>query len=231
VTSAGGTVQIDKGLITMARIFGISVRGVNSIVTGRDNVISGIGFRTVDSRADARTPHLSGTDTANWQYAHNGSVLTYLQFHPLAVLWLSIAVLVILCGLWVRRRRAALHPYPESTRWRDPTGIIEPDPVPAGPHPYAAPQPARASTLASLVAATVSPAWPVNYYRNGPPSTASRGRERSRPDGGQGELSRHAVPDLGFDFTPPGASQNGPLHARLESPDSTDRIPPIRDPQ
>ncbi|HEX4661089.1 MAG TPA: hypothetical protein VH307_27170, partial [Streptosporangiaceae bacterium] len=46
-----------------------------------------------------------------------GTVLTYLEFHPLALLWLSIAFLVIAGGLWTRRRRLPPHPYPESTRW------------------------------------------------------------------------------------------------------------------
>ena len=128
VTSAGGPVEVDTGLITMAHVFGISVRGVNSIVSGKDNVISGIGFRAVDSQADATIPHLTGSNTANWAYAHKDTVLTYLQFHPLALLWLSIAILVCAGGLWVRRRRPAPHPYPESTRWSDPDE--EPDPVP-----------------------------------------------------------------------------------------------------
>jgi hypothetical protein len=124
VTSAGGRVEIDTGLITMARIFGISVRGLNSLVVGKDNVISGIGFRAVDSRADARIPHLSRSNTANWAYAHNGTVFTYLRYHPLAQLWLSIAILVCVAGVWVRRRRPSPHPYPESTRWRDPARAL-----------------------------------------------------------------------------------------------------------
>jgi hypothetical protein len=209
VTSAGGTVQIDNGLITMARIFGISVRGVNSILTGRNNVISGVGFRTVDSRADARIPHLSGTDTANWQYAHNGTILTYLQFHPLAVLWLSIAVLVILCALWVRRRRAPLHPYPESTRWRGPDNVIEPDPVPLRPHASAAPRPTMSTLVSLMTRPPVSRARPVDYYRYEP---------------------RRPAADFGSDFGPPYVGQrHGTLRDGTESRDSTDRLPPIRD--
>jgi hypothetical protein len=117
VVSPGGSVEIDKSLITLASVFGISVRGVNSPVSGKDNVISGIGFRAVDSRAEARPPALSGSNTANWAYARHGTILTYLQFHPLALLWLSIAFLVIAGMLWTRRRRPPPHPYPESTRW------------------------------------------------------------------------------------------------------------------
>jgi len=117
VTSPGGSVEIDKSLVTLARVFGISVRGVHSPVSEKDNVISGIGFRAVDSRAEARPPALSGSNTANWAYARKGTILTYLEFHPLALLWLSIAFLVIAGMLWTRRRRPPPHPYPESTRW------------------------------------------------------------------------------------------------------------------
>jgi hypothetical protein len=130
VISPGGNVEIDKSLITLTSVFGISVRGVNSIVSGKDNVISGIGFRAVDSRAEATAPALSGSNTANWAFARKGTVLTYLQFHPLAVFWLSVAFLVIVGCLWTRRRRAPAHPYPESTRWRGFDAEPEPVPVP-----------------------------------------------------------------------------------------------------
>ena len=211
VTSAAGTIQIDKGLITMARIFGISVRGVNSIVTGRDNVISGIGFRTVDSRADARIPRLSGTDAANWEYAHNSTILTYLQFHPLAVLWLSVAVLVILCGLWVRRRRAALHPYPESTRWRGPGQIVEPDPVPFSPYSSGALKPTVSRLASVMTRPPLDRTWPADYSRHGPP---------------------RVLPDIGIDFAPPhGGQRSGTLWGRTEPPDATDQLPAIREPQ
>jgi hypothetical protein len=130
VTAPGGSVEIDRSLITLASVFGISVRGVNSIVFGKDNVISGIGFRAVDSRAEATPPHLSGSNTANWAYARKGTVLTYLEFHPLAVFWLSLAFLVLVGCVWTRRRKAPAHPYPESTRWRGLAAEPEPVPVP-----------------------------------------------------------------------------------------------------
>ena len=130
VTTPGGSVEIDRSLITLASVFGISVRGVNSVVFGKDNVISGIGFRAVDSRAEATPPHLSGSNTANWAYARKGTVLTYLEFHPLAVFWLSLAFLVLVGCVWTRRRKAPSHPYPESTRWRGLAAEPEPVPVP-----------------------------------------------------------------------------------------------------
>jgi hypothetical protein len=46
-------------------------------------------------------------------------VLLYLEFHPLAILWLSIVALVIVGGLWSRRRRLPSHPYPASWRTTD----------------------------------------------------------------------------------------------------------------
>lgn len=114
-----GRVEIDSSLVTGATVFGISVRGVNSVVFGKDNVISGTGYRAMDARADAGPPALSGSNTAEWAYHDKITVFSYLEFHPLAILWLSIASLVIAAGLWTRRRRAPTHPYPASTRWTD----------------------------------------------------------------------------------------------------------------
>jgi hypothetical protein len=117
---SSGSVAMDNSLITGATVFGISVRGANSVVSGRDNVISGTGFRAVDARADAAPPALSGSDTAHWAYHVKQTILTYLEFHPLAILWLSIVFLVTVGALWTRRRRLSAHPYPESTRWTGP---------------------------------------------------------------------------------------------------------------
>lgn len=132
LVSDSGRVQIYSSLITLDRVFGISVRGANSIVSGKDNVISGTGYRAVDARADAQNLSLSGSNTADWAYARNVTVLSYLEFHPLAVFWLSVAFLVVAGGLWTRRRRAPAHPYPESTRWRGSDEEPEQAPVPAG---------------------------------------------------------------------------------------------------
>jgi hypothetical protein len=117
---SSGRIEVDNNLMVGATVFGISARGVSSVVKGVGNTISGTGFRAVDARADAREPALSGTNTAGWQHHVRSTVWTYLLFHPLALLWLSIVLLVLLCCLWVRRRRmpAHPHPYPVSTRWR-----------------------------------------------------------------------------------------------------------------
>jgi hypothetical protein len=115
---SSGPIEVDNNLITGATVFGITVRGLDSVVNGVGNVISGTGFRAVDARADAREPALSGTNTAGWQHRVRLTVLTYLQFHPLADVWLSIVGLVVACYLWSRRRRLPSHPYPHSTHWR-----------------------------------------------------------------------------------------------------------------
>jgi hypothetical protein len=117
---SSGSVEMDNSLITGATVFGISARGANSVVSGRDNVISGTGFRAVDARADAAPPALSESNTAHWAYHVKETLLTYLEFHPLAILWLSIILLVTVGALWTRRRRPSGHPYPESTRWTGP---------------------------------------------------------------------------------------------------------------
>jgi hypothetical protein len=139
LVSSSGRVQIYSSLITLGRVFGISVRGANSMVSGKDNVISGTGYRAVDARADAQHLSLSGSNTADWAYARKVTAFTYLEFHPLAVFWLSVAFLVIAGGMWARRRSAPAHPYPESTRWRGFDERPEPVPVAASSGPSVRP--------------------------------------------------------------------------------------------
>ncbi|HEY3902810.1 MAG TPA: right-handed parallel beta-helix repeat-containing protein [Streptosporangiaceae bacterium] len=115
---SSGRIEVDNNRLTGATVFGITARGAGSVVSGVGNTISGTGFRAVDARADARTPQLTDTNTSGWQHHARSTVLAYLLFHPLALLWLSIVVLVLLCYLWSRRKKLPPHPYPVSTRWR-----------------------------------------------------------------------------------------------------------------
>ena len=112
------TLRADNNVISAATLFGITVRGSTSQVSGVDNVISGTGFRAVDARADARVPALVGTETDGWQTHVTLSPLNYLQFHPLAALWLSVLVLLLTGALWSRRKPLPVHPYVASTRWQ-----------------------------------------------------------------------------------------------------------------
>ncbi len=114
-----GRVQLDENLITRATIFGISVRGATSSVTGVGNTIAGTGFRAVDVRAGAPAPALYGSDLSDWVFHAKVTFWTYLEFHPLAAMWLGILVLVLLAWGVTRMRRMPSHPYPASTRWRD----------------------------------------------------------------------------------------------------------------
>jgi hypothetical protein len=113
-----GPVEFDKNRITGATVFGVSARGASSKVTGVGNVISGSGFRAIDARADASMPALSSSNTSGWAYHGRVSFWSYLQFHPLAALWLGILILVLFAWAWSHRRRLPPHPYPASTRWR-----------------------------------------------------------------------------------------------------------------
>jgi hypothetical protein len=115
--NSSGTVQLDKNTITNASVFGISGRGATTRVIGVANTISGTGFRAVDYRALAPPLSLSGTHDQFWQHRAKVTVLNYLQFHPLAALWLGIATLLVLAWACSRRKRP-WHPYPHSTRWR-----------------------------------------------------------------------------------------------------------------
>jgi parallel beta-helix repeat protein len=113
-----GTVQVDNNRIIAATVFGITVRGLPSKVAGVGNAISGTGFRAVDARAQASPPALSGTNLSGWAHHAKVTFWSYLRFHPLAALWLSIAILVLAGAAWSHRRRLPPHPYPASTRWR-----------------------------------------------------------------------------------------------------------------
>ena len=120
-----GPIQLDSNRITGATVFGVSARGASAKVTGVGNVISGSGFRAVDARADASMPALTGTNISGWAYHGTTTFWSYLRFHPLAAMWLSIVILVLLAWVWSHRRRMSSHPYPASTRWRaDPPGIM-----------------------------------------------------------------------------------------------------------
>ena len=79
---SSGRIEVDNNLLTGATVFGITARGVSSVVSGVGNTISGTGFRAVDARADARTPQLTDTNTSGWQHHAKSTVLTYLAVPP-----------------------------------------------------------------------------------------------------------------------------------------------------
>jgi hypothetical protein len=118
LVSDSGPVQLDQNLVTNATVFGVSARGASSAVTGVGNTIQGSGFRAIDYRADAPAPRLYSSNVSDWTYHAEITFWSYLEFHPLAAMWLGIATLLLLSCLWSRRRRAPSHPYPASTRWR-----------------------------------------------------------------------------------------------------------------
>jgi hypothetical protein len=142
-----GPVTVDNNRLIGATVFGVTARGATSKVKGIGNVISGTGFRAVDARADATTPTLAGTDISGWAHRARITFFSYLEFHPLAALWLGILVLIVLAAAWSFRRKLPSHPYPVSTKWGEPfpaagRSIIAPDPGPARTQP-AASAPAR----------------------------------------------------------------------------------------
>jgi hypothetical protein len=117
--NSSGAVQLNDNTIIGATVFGVTARGQSSAVSGVGNLISGTGFRAVDSRADAPAPALSATESSGWAYHARITFWSYLRFHPLAALWLSILILVLTAWVWSHRRRAPTHPYPASTRWQN----------------------------------------------------------------------------------------------------------------
>jgi parallel beta helix pectate lyase-like protein len=133
LVNSSDAVEVDNNTITGARVFGITARGSSSQLTGVGNVISGTGFRAVDNRADASAPALSGTNDSAWIVHTRVTFFSYLAFHPLAALWLSVAILLVAAWAWSRRRRLPPHPYETTTRWRETpsNGAVVPERQPA----------------------------------------------------------------------------------------------------
>ncbi len=163
---SSGPVRADKNRITGAKVFGITARGETSHVTGQGNVISGTGFRPVDARADADPLALTGTQDAGWAHHAKTSFWSYLRFHPLALLWLSILVLVLGGEIWSRLRRLPAHPYPASTGWLDPSAA-RPTRAPTEAHVGSMFAELKAGGLAADRARVPVPA------RDGPPPAAA----------------------------------------------------------
>jgi hypothetical protein len=113
-----GPVQFDRNVVTRATVFGVSARGSSAAVSGVDNTISGSGFRAIDARALAPAPSLYNTNLSGWAFHAKVTFWTYLQYHPLAAMWLGILVMALLAFALTRTRRKTAHPYPDSTRWR-----------------------------------------------------------------------------------------------------------------
>jgi Right handed beta helix region len=114
---AAGHVEMDSNLVTNATVFGVSSRGASSTVTGTSNTFAGTGFRAIDAREGAPMPALYATSMAGWAVHTHLTFLSYLQFHPLAALWLGVLALAVLAWAWSRMRRRPSHPYSASTQW------------------------------------------------------------------------------------------------------------------
>jgi len=147
---SSGSVSMYDNRILGATVFGVSARGVTSKVGGVGNVMAGTGDRAVDARTDASVSGLSGTDTSGWTHNVRVTFISYLEFHPLASLWLGILVVILLAAGWSFRRKLPDHPYPASVR-------MYPLPVPGEASLAVEPYPARQHHLAGRPAA-VQPA-------------------------------------------------------------------------
>ena len=212
---SSGPVSMYDNRIIGATVFGVSARGAASRVGGVGNVMSGTGDRAVDARTVASVSGLSGTDTSGW--AHNARVtfVSYLQFHPLASLWLGILVVILLAAGWSFRRKLPSHPYPASVRRTYPLTATGETSVAMKPYPahlrqsagQPAPRPARPP------AGWNGPAWPR--------------ATGSQPRGSQPTGSQPRGPQ------PTGPQPRGPLPTGPQPgmPPSPPRLPPYSQPE
>jgi len=205
-------VAVDNDFFSGAKVFGITVRGAISRVSGADNTISGTGFRAVDARADAPRPALYGTNAAGWAHHVKLTAANYLLFHPLAASWLGILLVVLLGAAFSRRRRLPPHPYPITTRWRhEPAQPAQPELAYASPSARQAPVIAGSAangrppgihratevTASSLAAApdngfAAAPS-PANAFATAPSPEVAWGRDES--PAATPEPSRYPEPD------------------------------------
>jgi hypothetical protein len=114
--------------------------------------MSGTGDRAVDVRTAASVSGLSGTGTSGWAHNTRVTFISYLEFHPLASLWLGILVVILLAAGWSFRRKLPNHPYPASVR----STYAQPAPgessVAMGPYPtHHQPAAVRATALQPAV--------------------------------------------------------------------------------
>jgi Right handed beta helix region len=172
-----GHVEMDTNLATNATVFGVSARGSSS-VSGTSNTFGGTGFRAIDAREGAPMPALYATNTAGWTVHAPVTFLTYVQFHPLAALWLGVLALVVLAWAWSRTRRRPSHPYPASTQWAGEASAIT---TPHAADAADAPEVARKGTGAAAWNVPGS-SWPASepFQRDNPAGpTGSRREGRS----------------------------------------------------
>lgn len=155
-----GPVSMYDNRFIGATVFGVSVRGAASKVGGVGNVMSGTGDRAVDARTGARVSDLSGTVTSGWSHHARVTAVSYLEFHPLASLWLGILVVILLAAGWSFRRKLPDHPYPASVRRTYPLPAHGEPSVAMKAHParHWAPRPAASRQAAIRPAAGLHPA-------------------------------------------------------------------------
>jgi Right handed beta helix region len=114
--SSSGPVKLDNNQITGATVFGISARGPASAITGVGDAISGTGPRAIDARTNASTPALSSANVSGWTSDNPVTFVSYLEYHPLAALWLGVAVLILMGWAWSHRHHLPSHPYANTRR-------------------------------------------------------------------------------------------------------------------
>ena len=148
--------------------FGISVRGASPDVEGTDNVVTGVGVRSLDVQQGAPTPVITKTNVAGFTHHLTASGLDYFQYHPILLVWSVILIAVLLASIVVRFRRSPHKIYAHSAA-----------PQVGGPAvPAQAAMPASATPLPPLTtpvpAGWTAPAPPPPFFPRLPyPAAAS----------------------------------------------------------
>jgi hypothetical protein len=115
---ASPTTHLLNNRLTGLRVFGISVRGTSAGSAGSGNVLAGKGFEPIQIAYGTKAPHFVATNTTHWQRRTSLTVLSYLIFHPLLLLWVVILGLVLVLCVITRLRRRPHRPYGHILDWR-----------------------------------------------------------------------------------------------------------------
>jgi hypothetical protein len=121
-------------------VFSVAIRGTARGVVLDGNAFVGHGLRTVDVRAGTTEPLVLNSDASGWNHRARRNAVTYLIYHPLLLIWLTIMSLVIAATCIARVRRTPTRLYAHNFAGRVPPPTLAPAPTPA-----AVPLPVRAT--------------------------------------------------------------------------------------
>jgi hypothetical protein len=136
-------VRLTNNRLTDIAGLGIALRGLTPGLSGQSNHIAGQGVRTVDAASQSQAAALTDTDTAGWSRRSHTTLLSYLRYHPVLLIWFVALVVVAMASVRARLRRRPARLYPHSASVWNTHSWPGPSPVPVPAHRQQHPAAAR----------------------------------------------------------------------------------------